>query len=930
MDPTMSDDSKTERMPREPIRDDKTVADNSDKSGTGLVRGAQFGRYLILHQVGAGGMGAVYAAHDPVLDRKVALKVLRGRVESAEAEQRLRREAQAMARLNHPNVVTVHDAGTHDNQPYVAMEFVVGQDLEAWLKAGNRGWREIVDVFTDAGKGLAAAHDAGLVHRDFKLSNVMVGDDGRARVTDFGLARAAESGEVVGPDSPSMTLPLGGSSTIASSPLDTPLTEEGFLLGTPSFMAPEQAFEYRANKQSDQYSFCVSLFIALFGRHPLGDSSTIPEYLARLQVGQVEPPPSGHDVPEQIMAAIERGLSRSPDDRFPDMRELLEELRFDPQIQRKRRLLAGLGVAVLLAVVIGGVLYRSHQRNLCSSGESRIASVCGQARMAALSEHFSIVAASFGAEALSAVQARLDGYARSWAAVYREACEATHMRGEHSEELLDRQMACLNRRLYEADHLLALLAAADRDLIASSLDAVVGLRSPEVCEDAMALVDRLSPPEDAESRSRIKDLEEGLAAAEADRLVGDYQASLDRLTDFAATAREIDYAPLLAETMISKGHLEGALGLPDNAEISLREALVAAEDGRDDRASVVAATNLMWVAGYLRSDFDEAEYWGAFAAAKVARLGGDDRLGAELADTQATVLVKAGRYREAQVLQEQVLEGITRFYGADSLDAAMAMTTMGHVLSSIGEYEKAVDYYRQSLDLKERLAGPDHPTVSFTAASLAQAYGGLGDNRKAVDLARRALAIQEHVFGPEDPQIAIALNNLAYGLEGLGQFDEARAAHERSMEVVSNSWGPEHPQIAYSLLNLSSLEKQAGNFEAALTASRRAGEILMAAYGSDHPLYAYAANNTGVYLMLTGRANEGVVHLEKALAIRTADAADPVLVSVTRFNLGRALWEAGQRDRGRKLVRQAKKELQTLGNRAMEDLEAVEKWLVEH
>ena len=202
-------------------------------SMTPLSRGMVFGRYKIVRRIGSGGMGTVYEAFDPTLDRRVALKVLHDRVEDEEAEQRLLREAQAMARLSHPNVVTVHDAGMHDGRPYVAMEFVDGDDLRTGLQRDVRDWREIVDLFLEAGTGLAAAHAAGLVHRDFKPGNIMVGNDGRVRVTDFGLARAADATgwEALETSQASQVTAQADSET--SSPLDTPLTQEGAVLGTP-------------------------------------------------------------------------------------------------------------------------------------------------------------------------------------------------------------------------------------------------------------------------------------------------------------------------------------------------------------------------------------------------------------------------------------------------------------------------------------------------------------------------------------------------------------------------------------------------------------------------------------------------------------------------------------------------------------------------
>ncbi len=924
----MNDDEKT-RHGHHPGNSDDSFDTQETSSLESLTRGMEFGRYKIVHRIGSGGMGTVYCAFDPFLDRKVALKVLHDKVASLDTEQRLLREAQAMARLNHPNVVTVHDVGMEDGRPFVAMEYVVGFDLRTWLQRDKPGWREIIDKFSAAGEGLAAAHAAGLVHRDFKPGNVMVGDDGRIKVTDFGLARAAEGDwETRGTSPGPVTVPMGDAES--SSPLDTPLTQAGMVLGTPTYMAPEQALEGQADHRSDQYAFCVSLYVALFGQHPLGEISNLPDFVAQLESYELSPPPADHPVPSRIVAAIMRGLSRSPEDRFPDMGALLDALRLDSPQRRKRWLVAGLGAAAVAAAAVGIFSVTAYRRNLCGGGDSHVDAVWNADRRVQLEEHFVGVADDFGSQAVTAVAALLDDYADRWVTVYREACVATRIRGEHSDALLDRQMACLRRRLRETDHLLALLGAGGRDLVTSAFDAVVGLDVPEACTVSAALVERLPLPEDETTRAAISEIEDRLAAANAERLAGDYQAALDRLTELAPQARELGYPPTLAEVMILKGYIEADLGDAEAAERSLLEGFGAAEQGRDDRSGAMAASNLMWVTGYLQGRFEEADRWSDLASAKIERLGGDERVAAEYADTRASVLIKAGRHREAIEIQEHALELLTRIHGQESLDAAMAMSTMGHALSSIGEYRSAIEYYEESLALKESLVALDHPTVGFTAASLAQAYAAVLEYEKAAELCRRSLAILEKAFGPDDPQLAVSLNNLAYSLEGLERFDEARETHERSIEVVEKSWGPNHPQIAISLLNLSSLEKQAGDYQAALEASQRAGEILTATYGTEHPLYAYAANNTGVFLMETGQAALGIVHLEKALAIRLATDTDPVLIAVTRFNLGRALWEAGQREGGRRNVMDAERELVAIGEMGEEDLAAVREWLANH
>jgi tetratricopeptide (TPR) repeat protein len=894
-----------------------------------LARGVAFGRYKIGRRIGSGGMGTVYTAFDPTLDRQIALKVLHDKVENAEAEQRLLREAQAMARLSHPNVVTVHDAGTQDGRPYVAMEYVEGCDLGAWLNSEERGWREIVGQLVAAGEGLAAAHAAGLVHRDFKPGNVLVGNDGRARVTDFGLARAAAADDW---QSMTQTTELVEPSTDGSdstSPLDTPLTQEGAVLGTLAFMAPEQALQGLADHRSDQYAFCVSSYVALFGGHPLGSFRDFSDYAARLQSQDAGPPPAGHRVPARIVDAIMKGLSRQPEDRHPDMEALLDELRPETVPGKKRWLVAAAGIAAA-ALVIGIIALATYRRQLCAGGEDHVAAVWDNDRRQRLEAHFVRVVDEVGIEIAAAVATQLDDYTGRWATIHRDACVSTRIRGEHSEALLDRQMACLRRQLRQTDHLLALFEAGGREVAASALGAVLGLDGPEVCSDSNALVERVPLPEDESTRTALEDLDDRLAAANADKLAGDYATALERLETIVPEARELGYAPTIAEALTLKGFVESELRMAEEAVSSLREAFGAAEQGRDDRQGAIAASNLMWVEGYLRRQFDEAERWSDLTLAKIERLGGDEPVAAEYLDSRAGVLMQAGRQREALEVQKQAVELNSKISGPESLDTAMAMNTMGHALSNVGDFETAIESYDRSLEIKQSHVGPDHPTLGYTLASRSQAYASINDYERAAEDARRAIVIFEKSFGSDAPQLATPLNNLAYSLEGLGQFDEAREMHARSMEVVENAWGPDHPQIAYSLLNLSSLEKQAGDYQAALEASSRAGEILTAAYGTEHPLYAYAANNTGVFLMETGQAAQGVVHLEKALEIRIAAQTDPVLIGVTRFNLGRAQWQAGQRDLGRRSVLEAERELVDAGAQGEEDLEAARAWLAEH
>src|SRR5258708_23662444 len=247
---------------------DQTQPHQAERSEIG--RGLSLGRYIVLNKLGRGGMGVVYAAYDPELDRKVAVKLLRAEADTKSnaraAQARLLREAQAMARLSHPNVISVHDVGALRTQVFIAMEFVEGKTLTRWLKEKPLTPREIVQTFLQAGKGLAAAHAAGLVHRDFKPDNVLIGNDGRIQLLDFGFARAVE--DVVG-YAPTLPPQVVASGLSTPRQLEARLTRSGAFLGTPAYMAPEQLLRTTIDARADPFSFCVALYEALYGKRPL-------------------------------------------------------------------------------------------------------------------------------------------------------------------------------------------------------------------------------------------------------------------------------------------------------------------------------------------------------------------------------------------------------------------------------------------------------------------------------------------------------------------------------------------------------------------------------------------------------------------------------------------------------------------------------------
>lgn len=287
-----------------------------------LQPGTQFGRYVIKKVLGEGGMGVVYAAYDPTLNRKIAIKVLRvsthvSDIDTQSARARMLREAQAMAMVGHPNLVQVFDVGTYQDDVYIAMEFVEGITLREWQKANPKApWKEVLQKYIDAARGLAAAHKRHLIHRDFKPDNVMVSSDGHVRVMDFGLARHTGQEDT-------------DTTTETPNVLAHPLTQTGMIMGTPAYMAPEQFLADDTDHRTDQFCFCIALFEALYGYRPFhGDTM---KGLARsVMRGEIKLPSPKHPVDDHILTALLKGLQTELDDRHDNMEVLIDALITEP------------------------------------------------------------------------------------------------------------------------------------------------------------------------------------------------------------------------------------------------------------------------------------------------------------------------------------------------------------------------------------------------------------------------------------------------------------------------------------------------------------------------------------------------------------------------------------------------------------------------
>ena len=322
-----------------------------------LRRGSTVGRFTVLERLGAGAMGVVYAAYDPELDRKIALKLLRPQEQTADQERRqarMVREAKAIAKVSHPNVVGIFEIGVHDGHVFMAMEHLAGGTLQSWVIAKKRHWRDIVKMFIQVGHGLAGAHAEGLIHRDFKPDNVLIDKNGVPKVVDFGLVRLSAAAEDLTTSGPLDVAAVPAAAAPAA------LTRTGALTGTPAYMAPEQFRGHPVDARTDQFAFCVSLYEALYGERPFPGDNLI-ALADSVTIGRIREAPKGTDVPGWVRRAFLRGLSINPDSRFPGVEQLIDVLADDPAVRRRRRVIVGsVGIVALTATLFARHLVTRH------------------------------------------------------------------------------------------------------------------------------------------------------------------------------------------------------------------------------------------------------------------------------------------------------------------------------------------------------------------------------------------------------------------------------------------------------------------------------------------------------------------------------------------------------------------------------------------
>ncbi len=838
--------------------------ERASTSPTAQARGV-LDRYLVLEQLGEGGMGVVHRAYDPKLCREVALKMLRfdrrNDRGAPQAEARILREAQAMAQLSHPNVLPVYDVEPVGELVYIAMEYVNGETLSRWLRRKSRPWREVVDCFRQAGEGLLAAHRAGIVHRDFKPSNVLLGNRGRVLVTDFGLARTHNDDERYGSPSPADVEEV------------EPVTEDGEVVGTPAYMAPEQLRGEPVDSRADQYAFCVALYEGLFGHRPF-PYRDIRGLLFAKEAGRIEADANA-SVPGWLFRIVERGLAPDPAMRFPSMAELLKALGHDPA--QKWRSWAWLGGGIVLGGAAIGLRLASDPGPRCIEADALVDEVWDDATRERVRSALVGTAQSYAQDMAQHVTAGLDGYVQSWAEGHADACTATRVRHEQSEEALDLRMACLRRDRAELEATIEVLS--DQVSVATLRGAaglVAALPDVSACADVEALLARRRTPHSADV-ARLEEQRDKLARARALTRAG-------RVPDARALVEGVEAAAVDLGDPIVRGDallLRATIAKQERdmpaAERWLTKAYADAIEGRDAALAVETSVDLVDLVGVQLARTTEAQLWAVQARAWLRGTDPHDPLWARLSMAEGNVFRVAGRMDEARVAFTDAVERLEARPSAG--DLAEAHHTLGLAWMSLGNNAEAERQFARELALNEATLGPNHPDVGRAHQSLGATLYTSGQLTRALPHFEDAVRIFESALGPTHPRVAASLGNLGALRDDLGEPEEAREHFERALHILESAEGTGSTELVGMLGNLATALRHAGHPADAAPHLRRAARLIESTHGPSHPERIDLITRLGEVLLEAGDVDGAREALLEANARRRELPPEAALIS---------------------------------------------------
>jgi tetratricopeptide (TPR) repeat protein len=554
-------------------------------------------------------------------------------------------------------------------------------------------------------------------------------------------------------------------------------------------MAPEQFLGTATDARTDQFSFCVALYEALYGERPFGGNSMF-ALTANVVGGNVKEAPESTRVPLWVRRILLRGLRPNANERFPSMKALLEALEKDPAVARRRRLMTVAAALLPIAVGLGVRQSLASHQLVCASGAERLAGVwepgpgtVESPRQAAIHKAFLASGKTYAADVYASVKRVLGRYADSWANQYREACEATNVRGEQSAEVLDLRMSCLAERREGLRALTQVFSAATGEVVENAVSAANALGALERCADVPLLRSVVRPPEDPATRARVDELRGRLADLKARFDAGSWRDGGGATDALAAEARSLGYQALTAEVLALSGREHVRVADNVGSERSLEEAFWLADASRHDDVRAAVATDLVWTFGYLKNDYAEAGRWAGRADAVLRRLGGHD------------------------------------------LERAWLLNNIASVDGLQGRHEEQLKLSVEALALKQKAWGPDHPDVGISEGNVAVALEDLGREQEALSHVDRSIEILSQGLGAEHPDVATQLSNRGEILNALGRYRDARRSFEAARIVWERELGLEHRNLAYPLTGIGESYLGERDATSALSPLERAWKI---------------------------------------------------------------------------------------------------------
>jgi hypothetical protein len=874
-----------------------------------------------------------------------------------------------MAKIHHPNVIVVHEVGTLGEQVYLAMEFADGGTLRDWCSAARRDQRDILAVFVQAGRGLAAAHAAGLVHRDFKPDNVLLSSDGTARVTDFGLVGLnnadATDRQPISPPMPSRDQ-LGVS---GQTPLTADLTRTGAIMGTPRYMAPEQFRGAPSTERTDQFAFCIALYEALYGERPFA-GTTYAELCANVCTGAVLPPAKGSSVPGWLRKVVLRGLALDPAARYSSMNELLAALSHDP---RRKRMIAIAGVAALAAVA-GGIAALLFVRGDAGAGGSpceidarKRADAAWPATAAQqLEAHFRNSGRSYAQLAATSARTSLDRYTTRWRDLATDVCNAEHATSGPAPELLVRRHACLDARLDEVRTVVGLLAGEDNPAFVDHAGAMTGgLTDLAQCTDSSALLAEPGVPPPAIA-AQVTDLQHQLDVALARGTAGEFQQSADKARTVLDKAKVLGWPSLEAHAHAVLGQMQ--LYLIDPA--ARGELMTAASIATAHHLDHLAADALRFAEIAAGTDRKPDIVATLAPVARAAAERTDDKVLPVLADlAHARAVVRLHQWEAGAAACRSGLAAAQQLDNHRALDEAN--NCMVEALTPLGAHAELDPLLDRLIEAKTKELGAEHPIV---ADYLAQRAGGevrQGKLEQARADAQRVIDIYAKLFPPKHLKQAIALSELADVVQAEGKPDEALELNKKALAATDDSRPDQMVTIAALDIDIAMLENNKEGKEHHQTAldhfaharkliEAQSGKdslelaVLLINYGQVKSEDSYAesmallnqsreifdhhkdkrisAATTAMAIVATNEKKWGDARTYAEQSLATLDAnAPPAQVAHIKEILAFSLWEGhGDRKRARTLAQESRDIWAKLGPAAASQVKKLDTWLAKH